>query len=327
MHHPGARARVVDAHEGLTAAVAEEGDRALQVVPRPREIRALRIHGPPVHLGEAVAGRELHRIDEPRVVPGLHRRVRPPVEAVPHVAAVVESGGLLEHRPSRPQRQLHAPLHAVHEIHVAHHDGGAAVRVRRQREVHGRGGHPVVRDREVELDAEGGPGPAVGHLRELDGGIRVEHLRAVGLVHAAPEAAPEVGQHGDAQVLVLEVEGAPHLRRAPIGEVLTHGVRIVEAAAAEQVEGRVRIRRPFLVGRDRLRGLPDADVRRRRGGDTRRAHEERGQEPCASHLERASGRRKRRIRSFTSVAKRSTRSCANAPGSRAVSVRSGVRSM
>ena len=282
MHDTRARAGMVDAHERLTRAVAEERHRALQVIPGPAEVDPLPVHGPRIDLGEAVGGRELHRIDEPRVVPDLDGGVRPPVEPVAHVAAVVERRGLLQHRAPRVKRQLHSPLHPVDEVHVPHHDGGAAVGPPHQRVIDGGRRHPVVRDREVELDAEGGPGPAVGHLRELQRGVRVEHLRPVGLVDAAPEPAPEVGQHRDAQVLVLQVERAPGAGRPPPREAFPQGVRVVEAPAAEQVEGRVDVRRAFFVGGDDLAGLPRADRARPRARvrcgqrDRGRRHRHRG---------------------------------------------------
>ncbi len=117
-----ARPRVVDPHERLAASMAEERDRPLHVVARPAQVDPSWVHRPGVHLGEAVARGELHRVDELRVVPGLDRGVRPPVEPMAQVAAVVEGRGLLECRAARAQAQLHPPLHAVDEIDVAHHD-------------------------------------------------------------------------------------------------------------------------------------------------------------------------------------------------------------
>ena len=109
VHHPGLRRRVVDAHERLAAAVSEAGHEARDVVARIAEVDTRRVHRPGVHVREVVGGRELHRVEDVRVALGADGGRRPPVEAVAHVAAVVERRRLLEERATGPQPELDAP--------------------------------------------------------------------------------------------------------------------------------------------------------------------------------------------------------------------------
>ena len=104
----------------LAAAVAKSETGPIVWLPdRARGRRPSRVHRPGVHLREAVGRGEVDRVEDARVVPHLDRRVRPPVEPVAEVAAVVESRVLLENGAARAQRQLDAPLHAVDEVDVA----------------------------------------------------------------------------------------------------------------------------------------------------------------------------------------------------------------
>ena len=283
---------VVDTHEGLSAAVAELGDGAEGVMAHDAQVDAGRVHRPGVHLAEPVRGREPHRVFDAAVVPHAHPRVVPPVEAVPGVAAVVEGHLLFQERAPRPQGQPHPPLHPVDAVHVAHPEGGASVGMTADGVIHGRGGHPVVRDGEVELHAEGGPGPAVGHAGLLNGAVGVEHVRAVRLVDAAVEVAAQVGQDGHPEVLVLEVQGAPKHDRAPVRQVLAQRVGIVEAAGLEEVEGRVDVRRPLLVGGQVEVALPGPDRRGRlgQGGPGRREAADKGQRCRRPKVSRAGSR-------------------------------------
>ena len=261
MHHPRLRRGVIDAHEGLAAAVDEAGHEAREVVPREAEVDARGVHRPGVDVGEVVGGRELHRVEDVRVALGADRGRRPPVEAVAHVAAVVERRRLLEERPAGAQGELDPPLHPVGAIDRPHPDGRAPVLVAHRPEVHRRHGRPVVGDREVELHPERHPRPAVRHVGELDRRVGVEHLGAGRLVDAAVDPPPEVGQDDELQVLVLELERAPGPARAPVGQVRAGGVGVdEERPPREQVEARVHVRQVFLVGRECHRRFGDPHV-------------------------------------------------------------------
>ena len=71
--------RLVDAHERLAAAVAEERDGPVEVVSDEREIMARGVDRPRVHLAEAVRRRPAHRVVDAAVVVDPHGRVVPPV--------------------------------------------------------------------------------------------------------------------------------------------------------------------------------------------------------------------------------------------------------
>ncbi len=295
--HARLGARAVDAHERLAAAVDEARHEAREVVARVGEVDSRGVHRPGVDVGNVVGGRELHRVEDVRVALGAYRGRRPPVEAVAHVAAVVERRRLLEQRAAGPQAQLHPPLHPVRAVDVADPGGRAAVRVTDDPEVHRRDRHPVVRDGEVELDPQRHPRPAVGDVGVLDRRVRVEHLVAGRLVDAAVDAPAEVGQHDELEVLVLELERAPRLVCTAIGQVGASGVGVdQERPPREQVEPRVHVRQVFLVRRQRESGLARhhgtsggfgaARSRRHRRSPgkhhrQRHAHEQRGTRPRA----------------------------------------------
>jgi len=274
VHDPGAGGRMPHPHEGLAAPVGEKGHGAVEVVAHDREVDALGVDRPGVHLAEAVGRGVAHRVGDPAVVVHADAGVVPPVEAPPHCARVVEGHVLLEERAARPQPQLHPPLHPVDPVHVRHPDGGAAVGAPRQREVHRGEGDPVVGDGKVELDAEGGPDPAVGDLRLAQGAVRVEHLRPRRLVHAGVEVAALVGEHHHPQVLVLQVQRAVADDRLLPGEGVAERVGVVEAAGGEEVERRIDVGRALLVGGKVDRGLPGFHL----GGRGRSQEEGRGEE-------------------------------------------------
>ncbi len=121
----------------------------------------------------------------------------------------------------------------------------------------GRHGHPVVGDGEIEFDAESRPGAAIGDARELDRRIRVEHLLTVALVRAAVQVSAQVGQHEALQVFVLQPKRPPRLVHPAVGQMVAQGIRVVEAARSEQVEGGIRIGQAFFVGRYDHGVLPD----------------------------------------------------------------------
>ena len=87
VHDAGLRPGVIDAHEGLAAAVAEDRHGAVRVVADEREVAAGLVDGPGVDLGEAVRGRPAHRVVDAAVVVHAHRGVVPPVEAVADAAS------------------------------------------------------------------------------------------------------------------------------------------------------------------------------------------------------------------------------------------------
>ena len=92
-----------------------------------------------------------------RVVPDLDTGVVPPVEAVPHVAAIVERDSLFEHGGSGTQDEFHRPLHSVHAINIADLNDALPSSFFAECEIDWRKSDPVMRNRKVELDAKRRP--------------------------------------------------------------------------------------------------------------------------------------------------------------------------
>ena len=259
VHGARARVRMVHADIRLARPVREERHGTVGLVADDAEIAAVGGARPRLDAREAVRRHERRGIHQLGVVPRLDRRVRPPVVAVPRIAAVAQRNLLLEPRLARTQTQLYLPRGSEDRVDVAHPDRSAAVFMRRGGEVDRGHGHPVMRDREVELDPERGPGAAIADERLLDGAVRVEHVAAAHLVEQAVHVPAEVGQHGEAEVFVLEVQRAPRPRFLALEQRVADGVGIVHPCRREHVEGRVRVGGPFERRRQGDRGRPDAD--------------------------------------------------------------------
>ncbi len=69
------------------------------------------------------------------------------------------------------------------------------------------------------------------------------------------------GKHGTFQVLIFQIDGAPVMVHPAIRQVVSQGIRIVEAGAGELIERRIWIRQSFFVGGQRKRILPDSYLR------------------------------------------------------------------
>ena len=78
--------------------------------------------------------------------------------------------------------------------------------MRGERKINGRHGHPVVRDRKVELNSERGPRTSVANPRFLDRGVGVEHRLPTDLVHTGVNVSADVRQNGAFQILVFEID-------------------------------------------------------------------------------------------------------------------------
>ena len=72
--------------------------------------------------------------------------------------------------------------------------------------------------RPVELDAAGDPGAQQADERGLDDVLAVDEVVAGVAVLDDVDAAADLGQQHDAQVLVLEVEGLPGARLRGVGD-------------------------------------------------------------------------------------------------------------
>src|SRR5205085_3786722 len=107
--------------------------------------------------------------------------------------------------------------------------------------VYGRHGDPVVRNREVEFDAERRPSPAVPDLRLLDGRVRVEHGLAADLIDAGVDVAADVRQDRALEVFVFEEKRAPGDFLALVGQTVPDGIGVIEFGRGENVERGIRV--------------------------------------------------------------------------------------
>src|ERR1039457_4122182 len=80
--------------------------------------------------------------------------------------------------------------------------------------------------RNVPLYAAGDPGSNQPDERRLDDMLPIDEIVVIGLVDAFEDAAADLGQHADSQILVLEVDHGIGLVYLFAGERIVHGVRI-----------------------------------------------------------------------------------------------------
>ena len=119
--------------------------------------------------------------------------------------------------------------------------------------------------RDVPLDAAGNPGADQADQRRLDHVLAVDEVVVVGLVDAFEDAAADLRQDADPDVLVLQVDDRVRLVDLLAGQGVVHRIRIDRALralrrAAEE-EHRVRLGRPGEVGRDHGLLFPHLDRR------------------------------------------------------------------
>src|SRR5216684_6903151 len=168
---------MVNRHKGFVAAVREQSNTSAFVIAYYAHIDARGIHRPGIDLSEAVRPGEVCRIDERRfVIHSSNSGIVPPVVSMADCTAVVEEHVLLQHRGSRPQNELHSPLHSVYAVDASNPNGCAPVRILRRSEIHRRDPNPSVPERKIHLDARGYPGSSKSHRRLLDGRIETKHL-------------------------------------------------------------------------------------------------------------------------------------------------------
>jgi len=178
------------------------------------------------------------------------------------VTAVAEHHPLLKDTRFRPQHHFHAPLHTVYAIHVAHHHRGAAVLMFGKRKIHRGKRHPIVGNRKVILHSECSPRSSVSDVRLLDGRVGIKHLPAIDLVEACIKVSPEVRQDRAFQVLVFQEHCTLWVLDAPVRQIGSQRVRIIEPVCCQLIEWGVRIRRTLFIYRQRKRPLPDTNLGR-----------------------------------------------------------------
>ncbi len=116
-----------------------------------------------------------------------------------------------------------------------------------------------MRDREIELDAERRPCPAVSDVGLLDRRIGIEHRLAANLVDAGVNVPADVRQHAAPQIFILQINRAPGMGHALRRQILAQRIGIAEIGGRVLIERRVGVGRALLIRGQRERSLPNAD--------------------------------------------------------------------
>ena len=272
VHQPALRLVVVGAEPVVLALPREEARRVRDVLP-PRQVHAV-VDRPAPELVLAVARHEVTGVLGLRELVRVSRRGRPELERMALVGRVDEDVVAGEVAPPACERDPDQPAHPVDGLGLADPDGGAAVRVLHHGVVdrHEPGGPVPVR--EVPLDPAGDPGARHADQARLDRGLPVEPLVAVRLVERAVDAAAELREDHELDVLVLQHHGAISPRHLLVSEPLAERVGVDRTLRAWV--DRVELGRPDLPGRASSR-LPHA---RRPGRSPARVRRGRGREPA-----------------------------------------------
>jgi hypothetical protein len=102
-------------------------------------------------------------------------------------------------------------------------------------EVDRRHGHPVVRNRKVELDAKCGPSSPVADPCFFDRWIRVEHGLAIDLVDAGVDMPADVRQHSTFQIFVFEKQSPQLVNNSLVSNFVAKRVGIVESPGCAEL--------------------------------------------------------------------------------------------
>src|SRR5947209_17761351 len=112
-------------------------------------------------------------------------------------------------------------------------------------EIYRRHGNPIVRDGKIEFDPERRPRSAITNVSFLDGRIGGEHRLAGDFVYAGIKVSADTGKHGTYQALIFKIDGAPVMVHPAIRQVVSRGIRMVEAGAAGVIERSIWVRQTF----------------------------------------------------------------------------------
>ncbi len=175
VHGSRIRVRIPDAHERFAAAVDKQRHRSFGVILDYAEVIAVGFDWPGLHFAKSVAGREAHGILNSRIVPHLHSGIVPPIETMPHVAAIIQRDSLFEHRRTRTQESvLPSIAFRTRGRYFRPVTDALPSSFFGERKIHRRGCDPVMRDRKIELDSKRRPRSAIRDCGFLDGRIFVE---------------------------------------------------------------------------------------------------------------------------------------------------------
>ena len=180
---------------------------------------------------------------------------------MPYITTIAECHSLFKHGGLGAKNKFDSPLHSIDPIDVSNRNGGTAVCMFPESEIYRRHGNPIVRDGKIEFDPERRPRTAITNVSFLDRRIGVEHRLAGDFVYAGIKVSADIGKYRTFQALIFKIDGAPVMVHPAIRQVVSQGIRIVEAGAGELIERRIWVRQSFFVGGQRKCILPDSYLR------------------------------------------------------------------
>ena len=175
-------------------------------------------------------GGHIRREDALGIVVHRNGRIGPPQEGLREIGAVIELAPDLDIGLIGIEGEGHFALGTVHLIDLGELHAGASVLIPGDAPVGGAVGGRAVMLGPVELDAAGDPRAGEAHQRRLDHLVVVDEVVAVGFIHGALNAAAQLGQHHDFQIIVFQPYGGVGLKRLFIEDLVHHGQRIHLAA-------------------------------------------------------------------------------------------------
>src|SRR5947208_15719150 len=127
-------------------------------------------------------------------------------------------------------------------------------------EIYRRHGNPSVRDGKIEFDPERLPRSSITDVSFLNRRIGVEHRLAGDFVYAGIKVSADIGKYRTFQALIFKIDGAPVRVHPAIRQVVSQGIRIVEACTGELIERRIWDLQSFFFGGLRMCVFSDSYI-------------------------------------------------------------------
>ena len=277
-HHSGLLAVVVAGEEIVLIVPGE--DRASQVALPPAGVGTLAIDRPCAEIALGVAGAQLRagREDDLVIVVRMNRDVGEAQHGV-HLGSAVQDAQLRLHVGfAGPQSVADGPPHALAHFQLANPDSLAAVGILFHRVLHGEESAGTVVVGNVPLDAARNPRPDDADEHRFDDVLAINEIVVVGFVHAFEDAAADLRQDADADILVLQVDNLISLVGLLSRKNVVHGIgidrRLRSLREPSEVEHGVGLRVSGHVSGDDHGGLPDRHPRDAGGGERNGRHQE-----------------------------------------------------
>src|ERR1039458_9038722 len=205
---------------------------------------------------ELGAGREDHLV----VLIGVDGEVGEAEHGVHFGGAVEDPHGGFQDCLAGPQRVSHGPAHALAHFQLTHPDGLTAIGIFLHFVLHGDESAGAMVMRDIPLHAAGHPGADEADEGRLDDVLAIDEVIVVGLIDAFENAAADLRQDADLEVLVFQIDDGVSLVDFSARQRVVHGVGVDRSLralrlAAEEERG-VRFRVTCQISGDDNVGFP-----------------------------------------------------------------------